>query len=76
MPSLCSSAADGYARESLFHQKRGKFLAIDLGKNGEEVGKAGVGNPHLFAVENVMLAVGGKLSPGAAIQRIGTGRSL
>ncbi len=67
-------APDGEAGKSLFHQECRKFFAVDLGKNGEQVREAGIGDPHLFAVKDVVVAVGGKLSAGAAVQGIGAGR--
>ncbi len=62
--------------ESLFHQERGKFLAINFRKHGEQVGEAGVGDPHLFAVEDVVLAIGRKRGAGATVERIGPRRSF
>ncbi len=52
----------------IFNQKRREFFAINFGENREQVGEAGVGDPQFLAIENVMLAVFGKLRPGAAIQ--------
>ena len=54
--------ADGEAREVPLHQKRGELLAVHLREDGEQVGEAGVGDPHLFAVEDVVLAVGESLA--------------
>ncbi len=65
--------ADGKSRESFLDQKRGELFAVDFGEDGEQVGEAGVGDPHLLAVENVMLAVWRKLGAGAAIQCVGAG---
>jgi hypothetical protein len=42
--------AHGKSRESAFHQKRSKLLAIDFCEHGEQIGEPGVGDPHLFAV--------------------------
>ena len=58
MPSLCSSAPTEKPGEVFLDEKRGELFAVDLGEHGEQVGEAGVGDPHLFAVENVVLAVG------------------
>ena len=55
---LARLATDGEARKISFHQERSELFSVDLGKDREQVGEAGVGNPHLFAVENVVLAVG------------------
>src|SRR5439155_11328481 len=38
--------------------------------------KSGIGDPHLFAVQNVMLAVRRKMSASTTIQRIRSRRSL
>ncbi len=70
---MCSSAADRETGEALLYQERGEFFAIHLGEHGEQVGEAGVGDPHLFAVQHIMLAVGGKLGAGAAVERIRAG---
>ncbi len=49
--------ADGKAREISFDQERRELLAIDFCKHGKEIGEAGVRDPHLFAVQDVVLAV-------------------
>ena len=63
--------ADGEAREIFLDQERGELLAIDFGEDGEQVGEVGVGDPHLFAVQDVVLAVGRKHGAGAAVHRVG-----
>ena len=42
-------------------QERREFLAVDLCEDGEEIGEPGVGDPHFFAIQRVVLAVGRKL---------------
>ena len=68
--------ADGESGKVPLDQKCGELFAVDLGEDGEQVGEAGVGDPHLFAVEDVVLAVGRKLGAGAAIQGVGAGRGF
>ena len=58
MPILCSSAPMENPGKVSFDQECGELFAVDLGEDGEQVGKAGVGDPHFFAVQNVMLAIG------------------
>ena len=50
--------ADGEAGEILLDQERGELLAVNFGEDGEQVGEVGVGDPHLLAVQDVVLAVG------------------
>ena len=47
--------ADRKARRVALDQEGGELLAIDLGEDGEQVGEAAVGDPHLLAVEHVVL---------------------
>src|SRR5271165_4562120 len=63
--------ADRETGEVLLHQESGKLFAVDLGEDGEQVGEVGVGDPHLFAVQHVVLAVRGEHGAGAAVQRVG-----
>src|SRR5580704_17801811 len=63
--------SDGEAGEIFLDQERSELFTIDLGENGEQVGEVGVGDPHLFTIEDVVLAVGREHSFGAAVQRIG-----
>src|SRR5438445_4694090 len=42
--------ANGKSREALFNQKCRELFAIHFGENREQIGKAGIGDPHLFAV--------------------------
>ena len=51
----------------------GPFRDRALGEDGEEVGEAGVRDPHLFAVEGVGLAVGGEDGAGAGVEGVGAG---
>ncbi len=62
--------ADRKSGEGFFDQKRAELFAIHFSEHGKEVGKAGVGDPHLFAVEDVVLAVGRELGASAAVQRV------
>jgi len=57
-------------------QESRKLLTIHFGEHREQIGKPGIGDPHLFAVQDVMLAARRKMSAGTAIQRIGSRRSL
>ncbi len=57
-----------------FDQKRRELLAINFRENCKQVGKAGVGDPHLFAVQNVVLAIRGKHGASAAVERVRSGR--
>jgi hypothetical protein len=40
------------AGKRAFDDERGEVLAVDLGKDDDDVGKAAVGDPHLLAVEH------------------------
>ena len=64
--------ADRESRKSSFDQECTELFAVHFGKDGEQIGKAGVGDPHLFAIQDVVLAVGRKLGACPAVQRIGT----
>ena len=50
--------ADGEAGEIAFDEERGELLAIDLREDGEQIGEVRVRDPHLLAVQDVVLAVG------------------
>ena len=63
--------ANGKSGKSLLDEKSGEFLAIDLGEDGKEVGESGVGDPHLFAVQDVVLAIGRERGAGAAVHSVG-----
>ena len=47
-----------------------------LREDGEEVGEAGVGDPHLLAVQRVGLAVGGEDGAGAGVDGVGAAGGL
>ena len=68
--------ADGEAGEVLLDQEGGELLAVDLGEDGEQVGEVGVGDPHLLAVQDVVLAVGRQHGAGAAVHRVGAAGAL
>ena len=55
-------------------EERGELLAVDLGEDREHVGEAAVGDPHLFAVQDVVLAVGRKHRARAAVHGVGSRR--
>ena len=63
-------SADRKPRERTLHQEGGEFLAIYLREDCEQVGEAGVRDPHLLAVEDVVLAIGRKRGARAAVQRV------
>ena len=65
--------ADGESGKSSLDQKRAEFLTVDFCKNREQVGEAGIGDPHFFAVEDVVLAVGREFGASPAIECIGAG---
>ena len=73
MPSLCSSAPTEKPGVPLLDQEGGELFAIDLGEDGEEVGEAGVGDPHLLAVQDVVLPSGGEDGAGAEVHGVGAG---
>ena len=50
--------AHGQPRRVALDQKCGELFAVDLGKDGVEAGDAAVGDPHLLAVERVVLPSG------------------
>ena len=66
----------GKAGKCFLHQESRELFTIHFGEHREQVGKSGIGDPHFFAVQDVMLAVRRKMSARPAIQRIGSGRSL
>ena len=65
--------ANGEAGKSLFNQERGELFTIDLGEDGEQVGETGIGDPHLFAVEDVVFTIGRNLGSGTAVQSVRAG---
>ena len=65
--------AHGQPRGTRLHQESGKLLAVDLGKDGKQAGDACIRNPHLFAIEHIMLAVGSKGGSRANVHCIGAG---
>src|SRR5208282_2552444 len=66
-------AADGKSREGSFDQECRELLTVNFREHGKQVGKARVGDPHLLAVQDVVLAVRGKHGTGAAIEGVGAG---
>ena len=61
MPIFFSSAPLDDAGERALDEERREFLAADFGEDGVEIGRAAVGDPHLLAVEDVVLAVGAQV---------------
>jgi len=57
MPSLCSSAPMVRPVFPL-RQESGKLFTVYLGEDGKEAGDTGIRDPHLLAIEQVMLAIG------------------
>jgi hypothetical protein len=60
---LCSSAPT---------EEHGKFLSVNLGEDGEEICEPGIRSPHLFAVQDIELAIAGELRAGTAIEGVRT----
>ena len=50
------------AGKAALDQKRRELLAVDFREDGEEIGRAAVGDPHLLAVEDVVLSRPGSRS--------------
>jgi hypothetical protein len=65
--------ADGKSRKISFDEERRKLLAVNFRKHRKEVGETRVGNPHLLAVQYVVLAVRRKHGTRAAIEGVGAG---
>ena len=78
MPSLCSSAPTVRPGVSRSMRKAENFSsrAHDFGEDGVEAGDAAVGDPLLFAVEDVVRSVGGKDGAGADVHGVGAGAGL
>ena len=62
--------ADGETRESAFNNESGELLAIDFREYDIEVGEIRVGDPHLLAVQDVMLLIGREHRLGTGIHRV------
>jgi hypothetical protein len=75
MPIFFSSAPAA-RRDTRAHQKRREFLAADLGEDRVQIRAAAVGDPHLLAVQDVVLPSGLKIGASARGQRIGAGLRL
>ena len=50
--------------------ERGKLVAINLGKDDEDVRETTVGDEHLFAIENVVCAVRAQLRGRFRVHRV------
>ncbi len=66
--------ATGDSGESALDEEGGELLAPDFGEDGEEIRFAAVGDPHLLAIQNVVLSVGREV--GAGFDRHGIGTCL
>jgi len=55
---------------------RGELGAVDLEEDDVDVGEAAVGDPHLAAVHDVVLAVRGEPGDGLRAQRVGSAARL
>ncbi len=77
MPSLCSSGPDGEAGGVALDEEGGELSRRQIFREDSvEVGETAVGDPHLLAVEDVVLAVGREHGAGAGVHRVGAGRRL
>ena len=68
-PELDLVAAADHAHAAL-DEERGELVAADLGEDGEQIGEAAVGDPHLLAGQLVVTAVGGERRGGARRERV------
>ena len=68
-PHLVLFLADRHAGEAALDDERGERLAVDLGEDDEDVGEAGVGDPHLLAGQREA-AVGEPGGAGPRAERI------
>ena len=75
-PHLVLFRAGPDSRHAAFHKEGAELLPVDLGENRVEMRPAAVGNPHLLAIEDVVLAVRRQLSAGAGRQRVASGVSF
>ena len=57
-------------------ERREFFVVIDFGEHNHHVRESPVGDPHLLAVDDVVLAVFGEPGLGFAAVRVGTGAGL
>ena len=57
MPSLCSSAPVLKPGIGLLDDEGAELAAVHLGEDDEDIGEAGVGDPHLGAVQHPVVAV-------------------
>ena len=49
--------ANGHAFPIALYDEAGKFIAIYLSKDGEDIGKACIGDPHFLSIEDVVAAI-------------------
>ncbi len=68
--------AHGQPRRAALDQKRGELFAVDFGEDRVQPRDAAVGDPLLFAVENVVRAIGRKRRAGADVHGVGAGAGL
>ncbi len=75
-PKLVLLGTDAETGEGALDDEGGELFAIYLGKDHEHVRERGVGDPHLLAVEQVVLAVGREHRLGAGIHGVRTRTAL
>ena len=68
--------ADDQAGEALLDQEGGEMLLVDLGEDGEQLGKAAVGDELLGAVQDIVLAVVGEHRRGLGAEGVAAGAGL
>src|SRR5215471_1687672 len=66
----------GESRKAALNDKSGELVAVDFGKDDEDVCKAAVSDPHLLAGEQVILAVFRQDGFGFCAEGIRTGAGL
>src|SRR5262249_27034306 len=70
-PHLVLLRGNRYAGKRPLHDEPGELVAIHLRKNDEDVGKAGVSDPHLLTVQDVVLAIRAQLCGSLRRERVG-----
>ncbi len=76
MPIFFSSAPDRKSGRAALDDEARELFAIDLREHDVNVGESAVGDPHLLAVQDPVLAVGRKHRARARGQRVRTGLRL
>ena len=62
--------AQAHPGHPLLDDEGGEVLAVHLGEGDVDVGEAGVAEPHLLAVQDPALAVGGEHGPGLGVHGV------